>query len=64
MSAGQAAANPVQFSAASQTPPAAARQTVEVPTKPFVGQVAAEPLHDSATSQMPADGRQTPPETK
>src|SRR5205814_245140 len=55
---GQAALDPVQFSARSQTP-ADARHTVLADAKPFAGHASLDPSHVSATSQSPATGRQT-----
>jgi hypothetical protein len=57
-SAGQAALDPVQFSATSQTADAE-RQTVADETKVSAGQAALEPVQFSATSQTPALERQT-----
>jgi hypothetical protein len=59
-SVGQAADEPVQFSAMSHSP-TDARQTVADARNPSVGQVNAVPLHVSATSQAPAEARQTVP---
>src|SRR5581483_238204 len=59
-SAGQAAVEPVQFSARSHSS-AAARQTVLDATKVFAGHVAVVPVHVSATSQKPAEARQVAP---
>ncbi len=52
-SAGQAALDPVQFSATSQMP-AALRQLVVLGAKAFAGQALLTPSQVSATSQMPA----------
>ena len=57
-SAGQAAAEPVQFSARSHSP-AAARQTLLEAAKASAGQAALVPSQDSATSHVPALARQT-----
>jgi hypothetical protein len=59
-SAGQAADEPVQFSATSQAL-AATRQTLDEAANPSAGQVSALPLQVSATSQTPADARQLVP---
>src|SRR5688572_16278554 len=62
-SAGQAAPDPVHFSATSQVsvPPAAGRHTWVAGANASVGQVPAEPEQVSATSQGPADARHTTP---
>ena len=57
-SAGQAADDPEQVSAASQGP-AAARQTVELDANALAGHDAELPEQVSATSQAPAAARQT-----
>src|SRR5207247_2469565 len=57
-SAGQAALDPVQFSATSQGP-AEARQTVLEDWKPSAGQAALDPVQCSAGSHSPAEARQT-----
>ena len=54
---GQAALDPVQFSAGSHTP-ADPRQTVELDESVFPGQAALEPVQFSAGSQTPAEARQ------
>ena len=54
---GQAADVPVQFSAMSQTPPAA-RQVVDEGTKELLGQAVDVPLQTSAESHTPAGARQ------
>jgi hypothetical protein len=56
-SAGQAAPEPVQFSAVSQIP-ADARQSVLEDWNPSAGHVALEPVQFSTASQMPAEPRQ------
>jgi hypothetical protein len=56
--AGQAAPEPVQFSATSQTP-AEGRHVTEFDAKALAGQVGLDPVQCSATSQTPADGRHT-----
>ena len=59
-SAGHAALEPVQASAASQVP-ATPRHTEPAVTKPLAGQAAPEPPQVSATSHTPADGRHVVP---
>ena len=59
-SAGQAAAEPVQFSATSHWL-VAERQTVALETKLSAGQALLEPVQVSATSQTPAEARQLVP---
>src|SRR5262245_30950566 len=56
--AGQAAEDPVQFSATSHAPDAE-RQTVDEETKPLAGHAALAPVQFSATSQVPAEERHT-----
>ena len=59
-SAGQAAVDPVQFSATSHSPPAD-RQTVADDTKASAGHAALLPGQVSCTSHTPADERHTVP---
>jgi len=60
VSAGQFAADPVQFSATSQAP-ADARHVVALETNPFDGHALAAPVQASATSHVPAAARHTVP---
>jgi hypothetical protein len=50
---GQAAERPLQLSATSQPPDAAARHSVPAAANPSAGHAADEPVHTSATSQPP-----------
>src|SRR5512147_1767854 len=59
-SLGQAALDPVQVSATSQTP-ASARHVVVLGRKASTGQVSLTPLQASTTSQTPAVARQVVP---